>query len=711
MNEHVLFSDETAMFRTPAEPKAGDKVTIRFRTAACDAEAVTFVCGEERLAMEVRPVPWEKARSKAAGEAQQQAGGEEVRPAAAGNEAAKAAYDYWAVDVQLGRETICYHFEINRNGEVWKYNRQGPVWVCDPADEFRIIPDFSTPDWAKGAVFYQIFVDRFFNGDKTNDVKTGEYEYLGAPVERAESWEAAVREPDVGRFYGGDLAGVIKKLDYLAELGVEGIYLNPIFVSPSSHKYDTQDYDHVDPHFGRIVNDGDYVTRTTDAENLAASDALLAELIEEAHRRGIRVILDGVFNHCGSFHKWLDREGIYAEAARRKKESDRAESATTDEAKTKDVRAEEKIRPGAFQNEESPYREFFQFSDPAGWPGNASYEGWWDYATLPKLNYEGSEKLQKEILRIAKKWISPPYNADGWRLDVAADLGHSAECNHAFWKKFRREVKKTRPDALILAEHYGHAGDWLAGDEWDSVMNYDAFMEPVSFFFTGMEKHSDAGTPELLGDAETFYDTERRARAAFSAPSLQVAMNELDNHDHSRFLTRTNHRVGRLHDLGTEAASEGVDKEVLKQAVLLQMIWPGMPTIYYGDEAGLAGFTDPDDRRPFPWGKEDRELQKYYKKMIALRRKYPVLRTGSLVRVPCFADTGGGGNDVAGAAPVPGALAYGRFDEKEAVLAIAYTGDAPVEAVLPLAPLGLGDEVLRVTLGEGGEAQLYHWEQ
>ena len=653
------------MFRTPAEPKAGDVVTVRFRTAAEDAEAVYLVRGEERFAMEKRKAPWQKKED---------------------------AFDYYAIDLPLGKETIAYHFEILRGGEIWSYNRQGPVWVCEPADDFRIIPDFSTPAWAKGAVFYQIFPDRFRNGDPKNDVRSGEVEYLGAPVEGEADFSASVREPDVGRFFGGDLAGIIEKLDYLADLGIEGLYLNPIFVSPSNHKYDTQDYDHVDPHLGKIVNDGDYVTRTTDAENLAASDAPLEKLIREAHKRGIRVILDGVFNHCGSFHKWIDREGIYAEAARRAEEADGAEKKTAEktEGAEKAERAE-KIGVGAWAKKTSPYRDYFSFENEEGWPENDSFEGWWDHKTLPKLNYEGSEKLQEEILRIAKKWISKPYDADGWRLDVAADLGHSPDFNHSFWKKFRDSVKKTKPEALILAEHYGYPGDWLGGDEWDSVMNYDAFMEPVSWIFTGMEKHSDACVPELMGDVTAFRETTRRANAAFGGNSLLVAMNELDNHDHSRFLTRTTHAVGRLSALGEAAAAEGADVAILRQAVCLQMTWPGMPTLYYGDEAGLCGFTDPDNRRPFPWGAEDKDLLAFYKAAIALHKRYDALRTGSLAPVPALRP------DAEGTDPsdeVPGVLAYTRFNEREAILAVFGTGKEFEEVDLPVLPLGLsaGDE-------------------
>ncbi len=213
--------------------------------------------------------------------------------------------------------------------------------------------------------------------------------------------------------------------------------------------------------------------------------------------------------------------------------------------------------------------------------------------------------LYEYIMKIARKWVSPPYNVDGWRLDVAADLGHSNEYNHQFWRDFRKNVKEANPEAIILAEHYGEAKSWLQGDQWDTVMNYDAFMEPVTWFLTGMEKHSDEYSEGMYGNSDCFISAMQYHMASFYAPSLMTAMNELSNHDHSRFLTRTNHKVGRVAHLGSEAAGQDINKAVFREAVVMQMTWPGAPTIYYGDEAGLCGFTDPDNRRTYPWGRED----------------------------------------------------------------------------------------------------------
>jgi alpha-glucosidase len=317
----------------------------------------------------------------------------------------------------------------------------------------------------------------------------------------------------------------------------------------------------------------------------------------------MKVILDGVFNHCGSFNKWMDRERIYENF--------------------------EGYEKGAYVAGDSPYRNFFHFYEEHRWPYNPTYDGWWGHDTLPKLNYEGSQELYNYVLEIGRKWVSPPFNVDGWRLDVAADLGHSAEYNHYFWKRFRKAVKEVNPDVMIYAEHYGDATSWMQGDQWDTVMNYDAFMEPLTWFMTGMEKHSDTYKEEFYRNGEFFNDCMTHHMTAMHMPSLMTAMNQLSNHDHSRFLTRTNRTPGRLASVGAKAAELDVKKSVMEIAVAFQMTWIGAPTLYYGDEAGLCGFTDPDNRRTYPWGKEDFELIEFHKDMIRIHRRNPVLKFGS----------------------------------------------------------------------------------
>ena len=608
----AIFSDETPRFRTPSEPDPGDTVTIRLRVAKDSMSRVILLFDSLVFGSLMT-----RARSD-------------------------DFFDFYEASMVCNRSEISYHFILEcTDGVRIAYDKCGPRIVdnndpgFNPAYAFRFIPGFHTPAWAKGAVQYQIFTDRFCNGDPSNDVVDNEYYYTVGHAKHVADWDTTPSDTDIRCFYGGDLKGIMDKLDYLQDLGIEVLYLNPIFVSPSSHKYDCQDYEHIDPHFGVITDDVDhvmqawekhngyapkYIRRVTSMENLEKSDELFAAMCQEMHRRGMRIILDGVFNHCGSFNKWMDHEGIYA--------------------------GKPGFEPGAFHSVDSPYRSYFHFND--SFSGHfPAYEGWWGYSTLPKLNYEGSPALQEEIFHVAEKWLSPPYCIDGWRLDVAADLGHSPEFNHRFWEEFRARVKAVNPDALIIAEHYGDPLPWLNGQEWDSIMNYDAFMEPVTWFLTGMEKHSDSCRDDLYQNGPAFFGIMKDKMARFTWPSLMCAMNELSNHDHSRFLTRTNRMVGRTTTLGPGAAGAGINKGVFREAVTIQMSWPGAPTVYYADEAGQVGWTDPDNRRTYPWGHEDVSLIALHRDLIALRRELPVLSGGSVIQL--LAEYG--------------RIAYARFDE------------------------------------------------
>lgn len=638
INFEAIYSDGTEMFRNPAEPKPYDKVKIRIRTGHSDIDKVYLVGKDTRHIMKIVQ--------------------------------SDRLFDYYETVIHLEKEEVSYYFEMHYADRILFYNRLGVQHERTEYADFQIIPGFDVPEWAKGAVMYQIFVDRFCNGDKSNDVVNDEYSYIDEHVSKADDWYRLPKTMDVREFYGGDLAGVIKNLDYFKELGIEVLYLNPIFISPSNHKYDIQDYDYVDPHFGKIVvdegqvlepynNDNKkaekYIKRVTDKRNLEAGNELFAELVQKAHEKGMRVILDGVFNHCGSFNKWLDRERIYENQADYKK--------------------------GAYVSANSPYRTFFKFFEE-NWPYNEKYDGWWGHNTLPKLNYEESPLLFHYIMKIAAKWVSPPYNADGWRLDVAADLGYSDEYNHKFWKAFRESVKSANPDAVILAEHYGSAREWLKGDEWDTVMNYDAFMEPVSWFFTGMEKHSDEYREDLIGNADAFYNAMRYNMLNMTTPSLYSAMNELSNHDHSRFLTRTNHIVGRTETVGAHMAEAGISPAIMRAAVIVQMTWPGAPTVYYGDEAGVCGFTDPDNRRTYPWGREDKELILFHKEAIRIHRDYDALRTGSLVFLNLEKNI----------------LCFGRFNTHEAFVIAANISEEEKNMHVPAWKLGITEDIQMVLL-------------
>ncbi|PKM95370.1 MAG: alpha-glycosidase [Firmicutes bacterium HGW-Firmicutes-1] len=630
LDERAIFSDESIQYREPLEPKVNELTKVRIRTAKSNIDEVYLCYSGRRIKIEV--------------------------------EYSDDLFDYYTGTIIPLDKQLEYYFELNVAKLKCYYNKKGVTREPDSFYNFKIVPGFKTPDWAKGAIMYQIFADRFYNGDSTNDVVNNEYMYVGKLAKKVDQWEKIPSTDGIREFYGGDLQGIIDKMDYLQDLGVEVLYLNPIFVSPSNHKYDTQDYDSIDPHLGKIVIDeGDvlndkkmdnafatkYMIRTTKKENLDASNELFASLVEEAHKRNMKVILDGVFNHCGSFNKWLDKEKFYENS--------------------------HEYEMGAFSVADSPYSSFFYFHNKSGWPNNGNYDGWWGYDTLPKLNYEGSPKLYDYILKIAKKWVSPPYNADGWRLDVAADLGYTKEFNHQFWKDFRNAVKTANPEALILAEHYGDPHDWIQGDQWDSVMNYDAFMEPLTWFLTGMEKHSDEFRLDLLGNHRAFFDAMTHNMSRFHYQSLQVAMNELSNHDHSRFLTRTNNKVGRIHTMGSNGASDGINLGVMKEAIVVQMTWPGAPTIYYGDEVGLCGWTDPDNRRAFPWGNENEEILDVHKTLIRFRKEYPCLKSGSIKFLY-------GENNV---------ISYGRWDKQHEIIIAVNNSKEEKTVKIPVWEIGI----------------------
>lgn len=613
LQSKYIYSDATINYRMPENPKTGERVTVKIRTLKNNPTKVLlhFIDGNT---IEMKKLSSDKT------------------------------FDYYFAEFKMGNNLTYYYFEIIKDDVNIFYSRRG-VELKEPGKSFsfKIIPNFINPEWMKGAVIYQIFVDRFYNGDKTNDVVDNEYMYDNWPAVKVDDW---YQYPDSSipyakgsnrtrEFYGGDLEGIIQKLDYLKQIGIDVIYLNPIFVSPSNHKYDSQDYDYVDPHYGVIVKDGGktidptldpnykssdfskaskinkvatkYIIRTTDIENLEKSNLKLKELIDKAHSKGIKVILDGVFNHSGSFNKWFDREHIYDN---------------------------NKFPLGAYESDKSPYKNFYLFSKN-NWPDNENYESWWGIRTLPKLNYEGSKKLVQKILEIGAKWVSAPFNADGWRLDVAADLGHSPKFNHYFWQLFRKSVKTANKNAVILAEVYGDSSSWLKGNEWDTIMNYDAFFEPISYFLTGMEKHSYGYRADLHNNVLNFDHELKEKMAKLPYQSLAIAMNELDNHDHSRFITRTNSTIDKFKASkdysNPELANKNLNKGILKEAVVLQMTLPGAPTLYYGDEVGLSGWTDPDCRRTYPWGKEDKELLDFYKQIIKIHKENKTLIDGSLV--------------------------------------------------------------------------------
>ncbi len=625
INMEAIFSDTTSNFISPLEPTDKEPVYVKIRTARDNVDAVYIVSNKDRIKLNVT--------------------------------SCSEKFDYYEGKFNRVPKKVKYHFEIEKGKSKYYYTKSGLSNILNESQCFVIIPNWKTPDWAKSCVMYHIYVDRFNNGDKTNDVVKNEYKYLGHGVKKCE-WEKPVEARDVPNHYGGDIQGIIDKLPYLKDLGVEVLYLSPLFVSPSNHKYDIQDYDYIDPHFGKIVKDEGktlhfeqfrnefatkYMSRTTDIENLEASNKLFADFTKKAHDMGIRIIIDGVFNHCGAFNKWMDREKFYEKNG---------------------------YETGAYNSKDSKYHDFFKWGNvsDSAWPNNTSYSSWWGHDNHPKLNFEGSKDLEKYILRIAKKWIEPPYNVDGWRLDVGADLGHSEEYNHKFWKKFRKAVKDSNEETIIISEHYGDPSAWLQGDEWDTVMNYDAFMEPITWFLTGMEKHSEGYEPGLLNNADAFEAAMRYNMGRLSNQAVITAMNQLSNHDHSRFLTRTNQMMGRLHTTGRDLADKNVRMEVFYEAIVMQMTWPGSPTLYYGDEAGVTGWTDPDNRRTFPWGNENKTLLKFYKEAIRIHKENSALIDGSILKL----------------ATQYGVLVYGRWNEENSIIVCINNNDEDVDILIPV---------------------------
>ena len=457
------------------------------------------------------------------------------------------------------------------------------------------VPPFLTPDWVKDGVIYQIFPDRFYNGNPKNDPDFSEWYYEGiniAPTKgelhpkytqyfhNVDDWydvsgltkspfhapDHEGNQPDYNSFYGGDIEGVRQKLDYLEDLGITIIYFNPLFQAKSNHKYDAVDYMKLDPHFG--------------------TDADFKIFVDEAHERGIRIIIDCAFNHTG--------ETFFA------------------------------FQKGLKEGPDSEYYNWYEWKKwPMPDPDSTSnfkpldyYECWWGFGEMPNLNFDLNEINPSEngikninlakpnwevvnyVLNVAEYWLSD-MDIDGFRLDVPNEVPFW------FWKLFREKVKSIKPDAYLVGELWSNAVDWVNDDYFDAVMNYAYFKDPVMRFFN-MRKCN----------AKTFDRDLKQGLLSYPTQSTQIMMNLIDSHDTYRYLE-----------------SAGGDISRLKMAVFFQMTYVGVPHIWYGDEIGMMGANDPDCRRPFNWQyTEDAEkvsLRDYYKKLIEIRKENSCLRTGS----------------------------------------------------------------------------------
>lgn len=450
----------------------------------------------------------------------------------------------YAFRVRLGASSVWYSSLTSDLGGVGLASPRRPLatyalTVYDPA--------FHAPSWARDAIIYQIFPDRFYNGDPGNDRLGMQVAYGNVHTTLHTDW---TERPTGGSdFFGGDLQGIIDKLPYLQGLGVNTLYLNPIFLAPSNHKYDTSNYLMVDPRFG----------------TLETFKALLAT----AHADRIRIILDGVFNHTGSDSVYFNRYGDFPGT-------------------------------GAYQSKNSPYFSWYTFS---AWP--TLYNDWGGYDSLPVLNENPA--VQDFIFRtpgsVAQYW--PSLGTAGWRLDAADQK------SHAWWQAFRRSMKAAYPDDILIGEATGGPIDalpWLLGNEMDGVMNY-RFRDAVLGFFAG-GRGTASGRPI---SASLMFDELMSILEEYPTDAVFASMNLVDSHDTERILT-----------------SVANNKSVLRLIATLQMTWKGAPTIYYGDEAGLEGGTDPDDRRTFPWASPDPELGDYYRAVIRIRNEHTALRDGDV---------------------------------------------------------------------------------
>jgi len=589
--------------------------------------------------------------------------------------------DFWAVTLPNSQpDVLWYRFVVTDGTDVDYYaddtaaldggrgamtdDEQDRSWALTVYD-----PSFTSPAWARDAVVYQLFPDRFRNGSKGNDPKTGDTRYddpvLALPwntlpegycrnygdADSSCPWRFDTTPPDWsptkegprGRdYFGGDLKGVIDKLAYLSDLGVTAIYFNPIFDGGSNHGYDTQDYYSIDKYYGSL---GEW-----------------KKLAKEAKQRGIRLILDGVFNHMSSDSPLFDRYHHYD---------------TT----------------GACESLASPWRQWFHFFNdnvPCGAPGD--YEGWFGFDSIPVLTKSRAD-VQSYFLTgpdsVTKHWLRD--GASGWRLDVMGDSSFP----DGYWESFRSVVKQTDPNALILGELWqkdstllGH----LLGDRADSTMNYrlrDAVLGLLSPSPYDSKGFADSGQSLT---ASQFAARIASIREDYPDAAYYSSLNLLDSHDTERILwTLTpgaETRAARERNAGNVA--EG--KARLRLASLIQYTMPGMPTVYYGDEVGLTGDDDPDDRRTYPWadlgGSPDGQLRNHYKALAALRSASDVLTRGDfrVLSVDNAART----------------VAYGRKTGVRAAIVVVNAGDSTQTVDLPLAGFVPAGTVFGLAYGVNG---------
>lgn len=482
---------------------------------------------------------------------------------------------YFTCGVTVWEDKLHYQFYLVTRDAIYYYTQHRITdYIPDESRDFTILVDYEKPDWVKKSVFYQIFPERFCNGRPEISVKDGEYTYQGYETIQVKDWNKPAVTWEEGHgldFYGGDLYGIIDKLDYLKDLGVTALYLNPIFVSPSVHKYDCIDFYHVDPHFG--------------------GDEALVQLSEELHRRDMKLLLDISVNHTSSASKWFNRDNEFFES-----------------------------NIGAYQNKESKEREFYFFDE------ENHYDTWVGVQTMPKLNYT-SEELRQQIYKdydsVLKKWIHSPYHIDGWRFDVADCMARNdiADLYHEVWRELRNELKKENPDLLILAEDWSDCSEMFQGDEWDSTMNYFGCARPIREFLGEVDLF------HVRNDILREVPVRMKARQlknriiTFYSRMPFVIVNQLFN-------LLGSHDVSRVYN------NKQIHEKEYQGAVMMLFTLPGTPNIYYGDEILLDGrITDNEGYRyPMDWNTDlkDSKRENYllYQKLANLKKYSEALSDG-----------------------------------------------------------------------------------
>ncbi len=494
----------------------------------------------------------------------------------------------YQVELEMPQETglMWYYFKISAEGKCIYYGNNdqmlggiGRVWEeCPKAYQITVYDEaYKTPQWFSRGIMYQIFPDRFYNGNENGEFMGGRDDIIkrrwgDTPYYKPQQFGGKYLAND---FFGGNLKGIEKKLSYIAQLGVDVIYLNPIFKAYSNHKYDTGNYKVIDESFG--------------------TEEDFQSLCEKAKEYGIRIILDGVFNHTGSDSLYFNKSGKYDSV-------------------------------GAYQSKESPYSDWYKFDN---WPKN--YSSWWGIDTLPAVNEE-SEGYRNYILRdddaVVKFWLKK--GASGWRLDVVDELPGD------FVKLLRKEIKSVNQDAVIIGEvwedasnkeSYGEKREYFLGGELDSVMNYPLRNALIDI---------------ALGriDANAFDMRIMSLKENYPKPAYYSLMNFLSSHDVERIITIASGAPGKDmvdKDFQAEYHMTGEvyqrAKEKVKQLVMFQMLMPGVPSIYYGDEIGMQGYADPFCRRCFDWQNQDEDLKLWYKLLAALRKSSEAYLSGEFESV------------------------------------------------------------------------------